>query len=114
VSRADFRARIPPIRPVGSFPNDRSPFGVFDMAGNVTEWCLDEYDATYYAWSPSRNPYGPVSGLAGVKVQRGGSWNHPGPGDFAIRRRRAAANQPYTGYGFRVVREATEPRTPSR
>lgn len=95
---------MPPLRPVGSFPRDRSAFGAFDMAGNVREWCLDEYDASYYSWSPSRDPFGPIE-QEGLKVLRGGSWNDPGPGGFALERSKAGQNQAYTGYGFRIVRE---------
>ncbi|MEN9564633.1 MAG: hypothetical protein RIR73_2877 [Chloroflexota bacterium] len=40
----------------------KSPFGVFDMAGNVFEWVADWYDANYYAASPADNPTGPASG----------------------------------------------------
>jgi sulfatase modifying factor 1 len=95
--------KTPPLRDVGGFPRDRSFFGVFDMAGSLTEWCLDEYDSTYYAWAPDRDPYGPQD--AGLKVLRGGAWNHPDASGFAVRRGSAGANQPYTGFGFRVVRE---------
>jgi formylglycine-generating enzyme required for sulfatase activity len=64
-STADFKSKVLPVSPVGSFPRDRSPFGLFDMAGNVREWCLDSYDPTYDQWSPAANPFGPVerSGL---------------------------------------------------
>lgn len=106
----ELKSQVPPVRPIGSFLRDRSPFGAFDMAGNVREWCLDEYDATYYSWSPTVNPFGPVEEIGGGKVQRGGSWNDPGPADFAIRRSHAGRNQRYTGYGFRVVREVEVPR----
>jgi formylglycine-generating enzyme required for sulfatase activity len=106
---SELTSQVPPVRPVGSFLRDRSPFGAFDMAGNVKEWCLDEYDGTYYAWSPAVNPFGPVE-KTGSKVQRGGSWNDPGPGDFAIRRSHAGMNQRYTGNGFRVLREVDAPR----
>ena len=101
---ASIRGLMPPLRPVGSFPHDRSAFGAFDMAGNVREWCLDEYDASYYSWSPSRDPFGPIE-QEGLKVLRGGSWNDPGPGGFALERSKAGQNQAYTGYGFRIVRE---------
>ena len=56
--------------PVGSFdPND---FGLFDITGNVWEWCSDWYNADYYKSSPSKNPAGASSGSA--RVFRGGSW----------------------------------------
>ena len=58
--------------PVGSYPQDVSPFGVYDMAGNVREWCQDWYGAGYYASSPANSPKGPASGT--VRVVRAGSW----------------------------------------
>lgn len=57
-------------RPVGSFPESASPFGVFDMGGNVWQWCQDWYDSTYYRSSPSVDPKGPASGTE--RVVRGG------------------------------------------
>ena len=58
---------------VGSYPAGASPYGVLDMAGNVTEWVNDWYDASYYSSSPLSNPTGPTTGTS--KVLRGGSWN---------------------------------------
>jgi acetoin utilization deacetylase AcuC-like enzyme/formylglycine-generating enzyme required for sulfatase activity len=48
-------------------------WGLFDMHGNVAEWCNDWYSADYYAEGPDRNPRGPVAGTE--RVIRGGAWN---------------------------------------
>lgn len=56
--------------PVGQKqPNE---LGVYDMSGNVWEWCQDWYDSNYYSSSPQTNPAGPSSGS--YRVLRGGSW----------------------------------------
>ena len=48
--------------------------GIYDMSGNVWEWCQDRYDENYYSRSPQTNPQGPSSGS--YRVLRGGSWDY--------------------------------------
>jgi formylglycine-generating enzyme required for sulfatase activity len=56
--------------PVGSYP--ANPFGLYDMHGNVYEWCQDWYDAEYYSSSPMDDPANVRK--AEYRVLRGGSW----------------------------------------
>ena len=59
--------------PVGQMKEGKSPYGVYDLAGNVWEGGEDWGDPGYFAASPSRNPQGPANGK--FKVIRGGSWD---------------------------------------
>lgn len=77
-------------------------FGLYDMHGNVAEYCWDWFDANYYSISPSTNPTGPSSGTE--RVERGGRW-----GIQAYWCRSSVRNKihPETAmHGFRVVRSA--------
>lgn len=57
--------------PVGSYQRGVSPYGAYDMGGNVWEWVVDWYGEDYYAQSPERDPQGPDAGIS--RVLRGGS-----------------------------------------
>ena len=57
--------------PVGSHEEGKSPYGCYDMAGSVAEWCSDWANMNYYEKSPKRNPKGPEKGEK--KIIRGGS-----------------------------------------
>ena len=65
------------LMPVGSYEAGKSPYGLYDMAGNVWEWVNDWYDARYYEKSPKKNPKGPDTGTK--KVIRGAGWQNETP-----------------------------------
>ncbi len=60
--------------PVGSFPEGKSPYGLYDMAGNVWEWVSDYFADDGYARVSTKNPTGPPPNESGWRVLRGGSW----------------------------------------
>lgn len=87
--------------PVGSYPNNISPYGAYDMAGNVWEWVSDWYDEAYYSWSPYENPMGPESG--DTKLRRGGSWFDNYRNLYATYRLQLEPSMFGTNQGFRCV-----------
>ena len=49
-------------------------YGLYDMAGNVSQWCWDWYDGAYYSYSPGIDTRGPGYSPDGLRVLRGGDW----------------------------------------
>jgi WD40 repeat protein len=86
---------------VGSFPDGVSPYGAFDMAGNVWEWVLDWYASGTYSGPDLTNPSGPESGE--MRVIRGGSWTNA---STSLRTTYREARNPLSTWidiGFRCV-----------
>jgi sulfatase modifying factor 1 len=78
-------------------------FGLYDMHGNVYEWCHDYYGGEYYKQSPEKDPTGPTSGS--FPVLRGGAWLASTRDTRSARRDRGGAGGRRDSYGFRLVRE---------
>jgi len=107
-TRVNYGPRLDGRKPVGSFPPGRTPEGVFDLAGNIGEWCADYYDEDYYRKAPQANPLkdpqGPKSGT--LRVYRVGcQCRHSKPTD--LRPDSRCASSPLRSsacLGFRCVK----------
>ncbi len=110
--RWDGRVSSIATTPVGSFPPNK--FGLYDMVGNVREWCLDVYQSDFYENSPRNNP---IAGenmdillshyleIDGSRVFRGGTWYYSPDSLRLTRRMRDIPSFATTSVGFRCVKK---------
>ena len=113
-TRANYGGELGDTKPVGSYPpND---YGLYDMAGNVMEWCLDTYDENFYNHSPSRNP---IAGdtlvdivnnflsVTNLRVVRSGCWYNVPMHVRVADRYGTSPEDASRGRGFRCAGSAT-------
>ena len=113
-SKANYGGSIGDTTPVGQYaPN---AYNLYDMAGNVSEWCLGGYRKDFYARSSLRNPVsgGNISNIVpnfttvkSSRVLRGGSWNSLSPFVRVANRLYSAPSDTHSLNGFRCVKTVT-------
>ena len=100
--------------PVGSYP--ANGYGLYDMAGNVLEWCFDAYDENFYANSPRENPIASIIirdennkiAINKLRVGRGGSWFGSAHGMWVTERGAGGISTGmWTTNGFRCAKSVT-------
>jgi formylglycine-generating enzyme required for sulfatase activity len=98
-------------QPVDSYPDGVSPFGVYNMAGNVAEWVADMFDENFYGNSPALNPVNTGSGTG--RIFRGGSFGNPDGSFYTTSRRYGNASSfNDVDIGFRCARDAAQVTPP--
>lgn len=96
-------------QPVGSYPDGASLFGIYDMAGNVTEWVADVYDPAFYANSRASNPVGVGDG--DQRIYRGGAFDRLDESAYTTSRRYIKSRSfKDVAVGFRCAQDAIEVR----
>ena len=114
-TNANYSNHVVDTTPIGKYP--ANGYGLYDMSGNVYEWCLDEYNANFYSVSPAQNPLSGANSIqwlldnyTGVntsRVIRGGAWYDNAHFMRAAYRGDDTPSNATIGLGFRCVRTVT-------
>ena len=111
VSSANYDKHVSETTPIDAYPPNR--YGLYDMVGNLSEWCLDEWDSKFYESSQNHNPVagGSISGnienlrrTRKSRVIRGGSWYSSAQEVSVSSRDRSAPWKTASTTGFRCVK----------
>ena len=112
---ANYNKSVGDTTPVGKY--SANGYGLYDMAGNVWEWCLDAFDADFYSVSPRENPFSGVNDMEWVIgnfteinsacLTRGGSWSLLVQDVRVSIRNRKSPNKAITTTGFRCAKSVT-------
>lgn len=106
-TKANYNGDIPGVHnetghavAVGSYPSN--PYGLYDMGGNVWEWCQDYYSADFYMDGVT-NPVNNTAGTDIKKIRRGGAWNYHASTLLTYARESDPATRGNNHFGFRIV-----------
>ena len=108
ISKANYNGDIPGVYnpdghsvAVGSYP--ANPYGLYDMGGNVWEWCQDYYSSTFYT-DGANDPVNNSVGSNSKRVRRGGSWNYHSATLLTYARAADFEHRGNNHFGFRIVK----------
>ena len=115
--KANYANHVKDTTVVGKYP--AHSYGLHNVSGNVSEWCLDKWDANFYSVAPARNPLSGADSIQWLldnytevktsRVLRGGSWHNNATNVRVAHRNYAPPTYAGSGNGFRCVRETVTP-----